>query len=159
MVMDFMRPSRASGAWVTAARFGGLFLNLVGCGPSLSDRPTDFHGDGAVEVAVICGDSTVGATQRDAAWIKTVVKARPGVDVDWPGVRLTGESVKVVRRAAGRVIELSSGDLQRTVTYWAVATAPSGSDAAFGPIDVRYKKRGSSQVRAFSFGSCPLTVN
>ena len=158
MVMDFMRPSRACGAWVTAAGVGVLFLSLVGCGPSLSDRPTDFHGDGAVEVSVICGDTTVGAKQSDAAWIKTVVKARPGAEVDWPDVRLTTEGVKVVRRAAGRVIELPNGDLQRTVTYWAVATASIGSAASFGPIDVRYKRK-MGEVRNYSHGECPLTVD
>jgi len=107
---------------------------------------------------VICGDTTVGPAQSEAAWIKTAVRARPGTEVDWPGVRLTTSGVKVVRRAAGRVIELPGGDLQRTVTYWAVSTAKSGSPAALGPIDVRYR-RGSEGIQSYSRGSCPLTVN
>ena len=155
MVME--RSSRGRRLPVAMTATALLFITGIGCGPSLSDRPTDFRGDGAVEVAIICGDTKVGSTQRDAAWIKTAVRGYHGTTVDWPGVRLTTRGVKVVRRAAGRVIDIPGGKKQRTVTYWAVSTAPKGSSAALGPIEVRYKRGGGGE-QSFSLGECPLTV-
>jgi hypothetical protein len=65
--------------------------------------------------------------------------------------------VKVVRRAAGRVIDIPDGKKQRTVTYWVVSTAPKGSIASLGPVEVRYK-RGGGKTQIYSRGECPLTV-
>lgn|GEM_PF-3687113 len=136
----------------------GLFCVLTGCGPSLSDRPTDFSGDGSVEVAVICGDTTVGPNQSKAAWIKTAVRANSQIEVDWAGVTLVTRGVKVVRRAAGRVVSSGAGKSQRTVTYWAVSNVPAGtSGASLGPIEVRYRlPNGTTKV--YKRGDCPLTV-
>ena len=99
----------------------------------------------------------MASANQDAAWIKTAVRALPGTTVDWPGVRLTTRGVKVVRRAAGRVVELPDRKQQRTVTYWVVATSEPGAGAALGPIEVRYK-RGGGEVRSFTKGECPLLV-
>lgn len=135
-----------------------VVLGVAGCGPSLSDRPTDFHTDGGVEIAILCGDTTVGPTQSKAAWIKSTVRVGGGVEVDWPGVTLVTRGVKVVRRAAGRVVEAGGGRSQRTVTYWAVSTVPAGTDGVgLGPVEVRYQTA-SGERKVFKHGSCPLVV-
>ena len=135
-----------------------LVAALVSCGPTLSDRPTDFVGDGSVEVAILCGNSGVGPAEGDATWLKSTVRADLSVKVDWAGVTLVTRGVKVVRRAAGRVVKASGGASQRTVTYWAVSTVPEGSEGVgFGPIEVRYRTAGG-EAKSFSYGDCPLVV-
>lgn len=137
----------------------GVALWALACGPSLSDRPTDFVGDGAVEVAIICGKSKVGPTQSESTWLKSAVRANLSAKVDWAGVTLVTRGVKVVRRAAGRVVKTAEGKSQRTVTYWAVSTVPPGSDGVgFGPVEVQYRT-GDGTLHSFSYGDCPLVVN
>jgi hypothetical protein len=135
-----------------------LSVMLASCGPTLSDRPTDFMGDGSVEVAILCGNAGVGPTQSDSTWLKSTIRADLNVKVDWAGVTLVTRGVKVVRRAAGRVVKVSGGVSQRTVTYWAVATVPEGSEGVgFGPIEVRYRTA-TGETKVFSHGDCPLVV-
>ncbi len=151
-------PRRPGACWLTGLTSATLAAVGISCGPSLSDRPSDFHGDGNIEVAIICGDTTVGATQSKAAWIKTTVRADEDVEVDWAGVTLVTRGVKVVRRAAGRVVGAGGSKSQRTVTYWAVSSVPAGSaGVGFGPIEVRYRSsEGGTTV--YRHGDCPLTV-
>jgi len=131
---------------------------LGSCGPSLSDRPTDFKGDGVVEVAIICGDETVGTDESKTAWIKATVRSGMHVDVDWSGITLVSRGVKVVRRAAGRKVSIEADKYQRTVTYWAVATGSAGeSGAELGPVEVRYRT-GAGGFQTFGQGKCPLQV-
>ncbi|HCH65224.1 MAG TPA: hypothetical protein DFR83_20635 [Deltaproteobacteria bacterium] len=130
----------------------------LSCGPSLSDRPSDFVGDGAVEVAILCGKSAVGPTQGESTWLKSAVRAKLSVKVDWAGVTLVTRGVKVVRRAAGRVVKTPEGKSQRTVTYWAVSTVPAGSSGVgFGPIEVQYRTA-DGELHTFTYGDCPLEV-
>ena len=151
-------PNQARGG--TVSRFAGVCASLwaLSCGPSLSDRPSEFVGDGAVEVAILCGQSSVGSTQKDSAWLKSAVRANLSVKVDWAGVTLVTRGVKVVRRAAGRVVKTPEGKSQRTVTYWAVATVPAGgSGVGFGPIEVQYRTA-DGELHTFTYGDCPLEV-
>lgn len=141
-------------SWWRGVACGLLF---GACGPSLSDRPDDFKGDGHVSVGTICGDTTVGGTQSAAAWIKTAVRSRAGVNVDWSGVTVYVDGVSVVRRAAGRVSDIEDGQKQRIVTYWAVAKGGKpGDEAMLGPLVVRYKVDG--QLRSYEAPGCPLIV-
>ena len=151
-------PQPSGGRRAVPVGLVGALVLWSGCGPSLSDRPTDFQGDGQVEVAVLCGDETVGATQSKAAWIKTTVRAEQGVEVDWPGVTLVTRGVKVVRRAAGRVVAGGGGKSQRTITYWAVSSVGAGTDGVeLGPIEVRYRTS-TGALKVYTRGACPLTV-
>ncbi len=136
----------------------GCVGTLAACGPSLSDRPSDFHGDGQVEVALICGDTAVGPTQSGSAWLKAVVRAPSDLQVDWTGITLVTHGTKVVRRAAGRNVDVGDRQTQRTVTYWTVSTVEAGAKgAALGPIQVNYQLPGGV-ARTFEYGHCPLTV-
>ncbi len=154
-----MLNSRPRRLWSFGVAVGAAFLGgLGGCHTSLSDRPSDFESDGFVDIAVLCSGDSVGAAQKQAAWLKTVVRAAPGVQVDWAGVSITTVGVSVIRRAAGRVVEAAGTPSQRTITYWAVATNPPGSTGAtMGPILVRYRTE-TGEVRTFQAGECPLVV-
>jgi hypothetical protein len=111
-----------------------------------------------VEVAVICGDETVGTKDSQTAWIKATVRSGMHVDVDWSGITLVSSGVKVVRRAAGRKVSIEADKYQRTVTYWAVATGADGVDSAqLGPVEVRYRTGGGG-FQTFRHGKCPLQV-
>ncbi len=136
---------------------GALALALAGCGPSLSDRPSDFKGNAEVQIAVLCGGETVGGTESDAAWIKTTVRAQEGVAVDWAGITVSAQNARAVRRAAGRVSDVEGGGEQRILTWWFVAAPVDGSRAAsLGPVAVDYSVPGGS-LRMES-GHCPLKI-
>ena len=151
--------SRPHRLWTFGVAVGVSCWGWVsGCRTSLSDRPDDFVSDGSVDIAVLCSGERVGAAQKHAAWLKAVVRAAPGVQVDWAGVSVTTVGVSVIRRAAGRVVESPGTPTQRTITYWAVATQPPGSTGVMmGPIVVRYRTE-SGEVRTFQSGECPLVV-
>lgn len=137
---------------------GGLVCGgLVGCGPSLSDRPSDFQGNGELEIAVLCGGETVGATESDSAWIKTTVRAPRGTEVEWGSITVSGRNARAVRRAAGRVTDIENGGKQRILTWWFVS-APVGSsrEASLGPIAVDYTAGGTKS--RMEHGHCPLVI-
>ena len=140
--------------------WGGAVLSgrlSCGCGPSLSDRPSDFKGTHDLKIAVLCGDKTVGATESDSAWIKVSVRSTEAVTVDWPGISVAGRNARAVRRAAGRVTDLPEGGHQKIMTWWFVSAPVDGAgDATIGPVSVSYTgPKGGVRVES---GVCNLKL-
>ena len=121
-----------------AALLGAALLGATGCGPSLSDRPSDFVHRGPVALAVLCSDDELSADPTDAGWVKAVVRGPKDAGIQWESIAVRGTGAKAVRRAAGRVTEQPGGQEQRILTWWFVAEPAGGAVAGqMGPVTVK----------------------
>lgn len=135
----------------------GLCLGLTGCGPRLTDRPTDFQGDNSVQIAVLCSDPTLKRGENAGMWIKTIVRAEPGVEVDWTNITVRTLNVDVVRAAVGRVSRGAKGTQYRINTYWVTARDTTSAQARVGPIEATYTSGAGRRVTVAS-APCPLAL-
>jgi hypothetical protein len=128
----------------------------VGCGPRLSDRPEEFIGTDVVAVAMICSSDEAERDEPGDLWIKAVIRAGPGVEVDWPGIKVRARNSVVVRQATGRVTKNRDGSTQRINTYWLTATGDQAEGRA-GPLLVPYIVR-DGRPAIFESQGCPFLI-
>lgn len=134
-----------------------LCAAALGCGPRLTDRPTQFVGDNSVQIAVLCSDASLDRDEAAGMWIKTIVQAQPGAEVDWANITVRTLNVDVVRAAVGRVSRGKDGVQYRINTYWVSARPGQAAEGRVGPIEASYVGGAGRKVTVQS-EPCALTL-
>lgn len=135
----------------------GLWAGVAACGPRLTDRPERFIGDDNVQIAILCSDAALKRGEAAGMWIKTIVQAQPGAEVDWANIMVRTQHVDVVRAAVGRVSRGKDGVQYRINTYWVTARAGAATAGRVGPIEASYVGGAGRQVTVAS-EACPLEL-
>jgi len=154
--------ARPGGAVPTPARrrllAAAVCVALASCGPRLSDKPDQFFGDGNLAVAVLCSSAELDRGDAEGMWIKAIVRAQPGVGVNWDEVVVRARGVEVVKAAVGRVTRQPGGVQQRISTYWVTAKPePADGEVRVGPVEVVYRVPPAKPVK-ISSQACPLIL-
>lgn len=135
-----------------------LACALAGCGPRLSDKPDVFYGDGNLGVAVLCSDAALAVDEPEGMWMKVIIRAQPGVAVNWDEVVVRARGVEVSRAAVGRITRQPDGSQRRISTYWvSPKPAAGGGEVRVGPVEVVYQVPPSKPVKVAS-QACPLVL-
>lgn len=138
----------------------GLLGALGGCGPRLTDAPSDFVGDDIVQIGTLCGDDELAAGEQRDYWVKFLTLHHPDWSVDWREGSLRVEGGVIVRRAAGNPTQRDDGMWARFETYWIQAApgAKAGDAVTVGPLSYELRAPGQAPRRAAG-GRCTARVS
>jgi len=139
-----------------------LILGLAvaaGCGPRLTDAPTEFVGDHHGRVATLCGDDELKAGDRGDFWVKFLTQHDPDWSVDWSDGVLEVDGGSVTKKALGRPTQQADGMWARFETYWIHADADkkAGDVVTVGPLRHTLTREGHG-VRTVESAHCVAVV-
>ena len=135
----------------------GVLLLAAGCGPSLTDEPTQYEGSDELAIALLCGSETVEV--GDKTWAKFAIKYAADVTPDWQSETVEVKGGVLTRRAAGRPTGQADGSIRRIETFWVEppADAKPGDRVRIGPIRFTYA-RANGMSRSASHVGCEMRV-
>ena len=142
------------GVWMCVA------AALGGCGPRLTDSPTEFVGDDYGRIGTLCGDDELAAGEQRDYWVKFLTLHHSDYSVDWRGGTLRVEGGVIVRRAAGNPTQQEDGMWARYETYWVQAApgAKPGDRVTVGPLSYEMSASGRG-TRTLTGSRCVARVS